>query len=159
MNITVFEGVATLRVEMPVFIGTTGSGTPGATNFPIFGVPLNNFIFSPEKGDTGTLVFDCAEEAERKPTSPTLFQFWWDKEKLIVREGLSFERLKWGYSRSPISGFSCTVSAIKQRIYFTGDGSGYAHYEAKSRKVGLLDLIRFLENKIDENQLKKLVTK
>lgn len=154
MKVDVFEGTATLSMEVPIFVGTTGKGEPGATNFPILGAPLKNFMFYPEKDDSGTLVFDLADEKRRTATSPIYFQYWWFRDKLTVREGLC---------RACFFN-SFLISNAWGLMFRPEPGNIYHHLkvsdpESGAKLVPVLDLLRFLEGKIDEDQLKELIIK
>src|ERR1700688_5019852 len=79
MRIQVSNGTARINCEVPIFVGAT------STLRYIGGINLSDFAFSPFQGESGVLVFD--RESQRNPLSPTYFRYWWDNEKLEVREG------------------------------------------------------------------------
>jgi hypothetical protein len=153
MRIEVSHGAAMLSITVPVFVGTTGKGEPGSANFPFDGAPLQNFLFGPEKEDIGTLVFDDADRTRRNVLSPIFFQYWWNDGKLVVREGFNSGLYKKSLNHSPTSGFSYTYSEDSEsgRMYYTGNAENYI---CTKIRVELLDLLRFIEGKIDEEELK-----
>ncbi len=155
MRIKVKDGLAEIRMDMPVFFGTTGKNIGGfPQRFHPVGTSLNGFKFRPEEGDWGTLVFDRADKMQRTPLSPIFFQYWWEKNKLVVREGLDAKRLQLSYECSETEGFRHMFST--QSMCFTGDGSTYL---AGISKVAILDFVRLLEGKIDRDELEKRALK
>jgi hypothetical protein len=150
MKVKVVEGSATITADIPVFIGATGDG-----QFPLPGERMLDFWFQPKKDTCGYLVFDQKEEARRTPISPTFVHYNWNAGgKLIVDEGLKLERSVHVCSFKPDSGLTYHYRGGRHwTIYCTGMSC------AKNlvKKVGVLDLLRFIEDRITIEQLDKLV--
>ncbi len=147
------EVTASITFDIPVFIGTTGD--PKGL-FPEKDSHELTHVFLPIKGDFGTLVFDHAEPTRRNPLSPYLFQYWWENNKLVVREDFNSCRCKHSLGRSPGSGFSCAVFGDhpeQSRVYYTGNNAdNFTGANCKTR-VKVLDLLLFIEGKIGDLDL------
>ena len=140
---------AAIIFDIPAFVGTTGD-TKGM--FPEVGDHQPMFAFAPIKDDFGTLVFDHVDPARRNVLSPTFFQYWWEGEKLVVREDFNSGRYKKALNRSAISGFSYTETDGKlPRMYYTGRSDESVYIKTR---VHLLNLLRFIEGKITDLQLR-----
>ena len=149
MRIKVEDGLAEIRMDMPVFIGTTGKNAGGfPQRFHPIGTTLHGFKFRPEKDDYGTLVFDHAEESQRRATSPTYFHYFWHSDKLIVQEGLDRRRLYHDFHIGDTAGLMYMAERVKH-VYH----SYQTFLMVPSRQVGIIDLLQFLEGKMNLAQL------
>ncbi len=137
---------AVITFDLPAFIGTTGDDSAGM--FPDEGYHHPIFPFAPKIGEIGTLMFDHADPARRNPLSPKLFQYWWQDDELVVREGFNGARYKKSLRVSPGSGFSYFAADPQhRRVYYTGNGD---EFKCVKVRVHLLDLLRFIEGKIGD---------
>lgn len=155
MKIKVIDGSAVITTDIPVFIGATGEG-----RFPLPGERMLDFWFQPKKDACGYLVFDHKDETQRTPSSPTFVHYSWNAgSKLIVDEGLKLERSIHGQYCTNDRKLGLLYSDPKNMTeegvhYFTGTPVRRA---TALKKVGVLDLLRFIEARITLDQLDKLV--
>jgi len=157
-RIELYAGVALFRAaDIPVFIGTTAKESPYSP-FPWsekVGSSIAGFEFRPAEDDSGTLVFDHSDPKQRTSTSQIFYQFWWEKDKLIVREGLT--RVATHFTLSDDDGLShYDDTREKYRVYCTHKGKRFG---ANDRIVNVIDLLRFIERKIDLAELDRRVIK
>ncbi len=75
MKFDVHEGLATIRLEGPVFVGTTGDKGKDGEFFPHLGTHMNGFRFAPKEGDAGIIVFDRKIVKERRALSPSYIHY------------------------------------------------------------------------------------
>lgn len=151
MPIKIKDGHVWMTAEIPVFIGTTGAGS-----FPQPGEPMQNFHFIPYKGTSGTLVFDKANERWRTPSSMIFCQYWHEDGKLLVKSGLRTESLK-PHNCGPETGINFIVDSPYDWYY-----TGYPPRNLRAYrlcKVNILDMLKYLENKVSLEQLENRIVK
>jgi len=155
IKVEVRPGEALFSLESPVFIGTTATKRApehrGLFHFPPVGAMVSEGCgIVPIDGDWGTLVFDHQDPEQRAPLSATFYQFWWEGhplKKLVVKEGLEDRRMfAHRFNLSPNFGLHFpSWEGPKQLLsYMTGEPS-----DPKHRKVGIIDMLLYLEGKID----------
>lgn len=151
MRILVVHGRARLQLDAPVFLGTTAK-TGGSGYFDAVDSSIDRFEFIPERGDSGTLVFDNRDPSQRKSLSATFVQFRWDDDKLVVTEKLDIPRLKYQPRADAVFGLHYTFpDGIR---YYSGKPSSAPE---AFKRVDIVALIKFLEGKIDRAELDRHV--
>lgn len=152
MKIKVLTGVASITFEVPIYIGAT-TDDQGSPRFYYSG---REFVINPNKNDWGTVVFDHPDETQRGPDTPTFLHFYWDRTgHLQVRPGL-----RRGILRTHIyniqDGFSY-IDEASNTAYHTGVLYPGWNQVPNKKKVGVLDMLRFLEEKTTLEKLNKKV--
>ena len=154
VNIKVEKGVATITPDEYVFVGTTSiTGLEYFSPNPIR-MLLQGFRFRVPEGDSGTLVFDIENEARRTAISPIFFRYWWEDEKLVLKEGLG-ELMHTIHISTP-SGY-----LVEDPQGFQGGGALYVTGKEKignrpTYQVRTFDLLRYAERKITTAALKRV---
>ena len=151
-------GGITITADVPVFIGSTSS----AGFFPSPGDRMYKFFCNPDENTAGYLVFDHEDVERRTPTSPTFIYFErkGPEDKAVCREGLRLDR--------SVHGKTCGINSQMGLVYSDptrpNDGWGTHYYTSgqagpSARRVGILDLLRFIEGRITLEELDSLVIK
>lgn len=148
-------GLVTVKFPPPEFLGTT-LGT-GSNFYSAPGTAHDIFNFRSKGLNWGTVIFDRSQKERRGVSTPEYLQVSWEKGKVVVREGLE----KWdsfykkGFMIDSKWGRYFTPDPRKPTVVYH-DGF-YRGPATELWLVDIVDLFRFVENKIDEEELKRRI--
>ncbi len=143
MSFKVHDGTATIDLgtdSNKLFFGTTAEGI-----FPPVGVTYEDFAFTPCKGVAGTVIFKGKFFGA---DAYTFYQFDWKGNKLILHYDTEHAGAYPGKAEK--LGYYTQIGTV---IYLTGEPVDDTANTYK--KVDLIDLLKFLEGKIDLKELEK----
>ncbi len=158
MKIKVDEnGSTVITADIPVFVGATAGDDSG--DFPLPGVRVYDFWCQPKPGTAGYLVFDHEDVERRTPTSPTFLYYEWQPGgKLVYHRGLRRDRPT--HNDDWVSHPQMGIVYRGPKTQKHGLGMLYCSWTvdnpSSARKVGILDMLRFIEGRIKLEELDKL---
>ncbi|MBI2046207.1 MAG: hypothetical protein HYT28_02210 [Parcubacteria group bacterium] len=140
---TIFiDSIVTQQCE---FLGSTAKGT-----YPPPGFVYKSFFCKPKNGESGILVFSGFNS---NSDASYFFQFWWEKDKLIV--AVEIERPAHGYNLSKEFGLMVQVRDLRYVTKIPTD-FGAERYESTYGSFLLVDLIDILKYINGQSELKDL---